>query len=98
MSVGIHSGSFHFFRVGQSHRELLIAGPAASTTTRMEQVAEAGEIVISQNTALRLPKGAVGEAKGDGRLLRWRQVVDGGPGGRVVRPSRAAAQAGAAWR
>ena len=80
MSVGIHTGSFHLFRVGHSHRELIIAGPAASATTRMEATADAGEIVVSPDTAIRLPKGAVGEAKGDGLLLRWRHVVEGGPG------------------
>ena len=76
MSVGIHSGTFHLFRVGDSHQELLISGPAATTTTRMEQTADAGEIVISLDTASRLPGGAVGDAKGEGRLLRWRKVVE----------------------
>jgi class 3 adenylate cyclase/tetratricopeptide (TPR) repeat protein len=76
MSVGIHSGTFHLFRVGDSHRELLITGPAATTTTRMEQTADAGEIVISLDTASRLPGVAVGAAKGEGRLLRWRTVVE----------------------
>jgi class 3 adenylate cyclase/tetratricopeptide (TPR) repeat protein len=80
MSVGIHSGSIHLFRVGHSHRELIITGPGASATTRMEATADAGEIVISEDTAMRLPNGAVGDVKGDGRLLRWRQVVEGGPG------------------
>jgi class 3 adenylate cyclase/tetratricopeptide (TPR) repeat protein len=86
MSVGIHSGNIHLFRVGHSHRELIITGPGASATTRMEATADAGEIVVSQDTALRLPKGAVGDAKGDGRLLRWRQVVEGGPGPIPARP------------
>jgi class 3 adenylate cyclase/tetratricopeptide (TPR) repeat protein len=80
MSVGIHSGTFHFFKVGELHRELLIAGPGATTTTRMEQTADAGEIVVSQATADSLPPGAIGKPKGDGQLLRWRQVVAGGPG------------------
>jgi class 3 adenylate cyclase/tetratricopeptide (TPR) repeat protein len=75
MSVGIHSGTFHLFRVGDSHRELLISGPAATTTTQMEQTADAGEIVISSETASRLPENAVGTPKGDGFLLRWRRVV-----------------------
>jgi class 3 adenylate cyclase/tetratricopeptide (TPR) repeat protein len=86
MSVGIHSGMFHFFRVGDSHRELIITGPAATATTRMEQAADAGEIVVSQATADRLARGAVGAAKGDGRMLRWRQVVEGGPGPNRARP------------
>lgn len=80
MSVGIHSGSLHLFRVGGSHKELLITGPGASTTTRMEQIAEAGEIVVSPDGARRLPKSALGPEKGDGLLLKWRKVVDGGPG------------------
>jgi class 3 adenylate cyclase/tetratricopeptide (TPR) repeat protein len=80
MSVGVHSGVFHLFRVGELHRELIITGPAASTTTRMEQTADAGEIVISPDTADRLPLAAVGEAKDNGRLLRWRRVIEGGPG------------------
>jgi class 3 adenylate cyclase/tetratricopeptide (TPR) repeat protein len=80
MSVGVHTGSFHLFRVGMSHRELLITGPAASETTRMEATADAGEIVVSTETAQRLPKGAVGQPKGDGHLLRWRRVVEEGPG------------------
>jgi class 3 adenylate cyclase len=36
MSVGIHSGSFDFFLVGASHRELVITGPAATATVDME--------------------------------------------------------------
>jgi class 3 adenylate cyclase len=91
MSVGIHTGLFHLFRVGMSHRELLITGPAASETTRMEATADAGEIVVSTETARRLPKGAVGQPKGDGHLLRWRRVVEDGPGPVVARavPDRA---------
>ena len=30
MSVGVHSGPFEFFLVGSSHRELVVAGPAAT--------------------------------------------------------------------
>jgi class 3 adenylate cyclase/predicted ATPase len=91
MSVGVHTGSFHLFRVGMSHRELLITGPAASETTRMEATADAGEIVVSTDTAQRLPKDAVGQPKGDGHLLRWRRVVEDGPGPVVARsvPDRA---------
>ncbi len=36
MSVGIHSGTVHLFRVGDRHDELIITGPAASKTTEME--------------------------------------------------------------
>jgi class 3 adenylate cyclase/tetratricopeptide (TPR) repeat protein len=85
MSVGVHSGSFHFFHVGDSHQELIVAGPAATTTTRMEQIADAGQIVVSADTAARLAQGAVGEPAGDGFLLRWRRVIEGGPGPRLAR-------------
>ncbi|MGO9854064.1 MAG: adenylate/guanylate cyclase domain-containing protein [Acidimicrobiales bacterium] len=93
MSVGIHSGTFLLSRVGATHHELLITGPAATATTRMEQTADASEIVISAATADRLPAGAVGGAKGEGRLLRWRHVVDGGPGPIPPRPVSSAAVA-----
>ena len=32
MSVGVNSGGFHFFLVGDSHRELIVTGPAATRT------------------------------------------------------------------
>ena len=73
MSVGIHSGIFHFFLVGdpQYHRELLVSGPAASRTAEMEQIAAAGEIAVSPSTARLLPRSVVGRAKGwDGNACR----------------------------
>ena len=70
MSVGLHSGPFHFFLVGASHRELIVTGPAATTTVRMEQAAAAGEILVSEATAEFLPDRALGPPKGPGRLLR----------------------------
>ena len=69
MSVGIHTGVFHFFLVGSLHKELIIAGPSATATAHLEGVAEAGEIVISQETARQLPPKAVGPAKADGLLV-----------------------------
>ena len=57
MSVGVHSGEYHLFLVGGSHRELLIAGPAATEVTRMEKVADPGEIVVSAATSAALPSG-----------------------------------------
>ena len=70
MSVGVHSGSFNFFLVGDSHRELIITGPAASHTVLMESTAEAGEIVVSSATAALLPPSIVGDPKGPGFFLR----------------------------
>ena len=86
MSVGLHTGELLLFRVGDIHCELIVSGPTATTTTEMESAADAGEILISADTAARLPKAAVGALKAPGRLLRWRGVVEGGPGPGVMRP------------
>ena len=76
MSVGVHSGSFDFFMGGSRHHEMVVAGPAASTTAVMEQTADAGEIVISPQTAASLPTRCLGAVKGDGVLLRSAPQVD----------------------
>jgi len=70
MSVGIHSGLFDFFLVGGSHRELIVAGPAASRTVEMEAAAAAGQILISPETGAALPRRNRGTAAGPGTLLR----------------------------
>ena len=75
MSVGLHSGVFHMFLVGGSHREFMITGPGATQTAAMEGTAEAGEILVSPATAALLPQRIIGVAKGPGSLLR------GDPGG-----------------
>ncbi|HTY72551.1 MAG TPA: adenylate/guanylate cyclase domain-containing protein [Actinomycetes bacterium] len=78
MSVGIHSGAFHFFLVGDPavHRELIVSGPAASRTAEMEAIAEAGEVVVSPETAALLEASSVGDAKGGGFLLAADPVVE----------------------
>jgi class 3 adenylate cyclase/tetratricopeptide (TPR) repeat protein len=70
MSVGVHSGRFHFFLVGDSHRELIVTGPAASRIVQMESTAAAGEILVSQDTAASLDPRTLGDTKGEGVLLR----------------------------
>jgi class 3 adenylate cyclase/tetratricopeptide (TPR) repeat protein len=65
----LHTGRFHFFAVGKSHLELLPTGPAWSCIVAMEHVAEAGEIVMSPQTAGLLPLECGGLPKGDGLLL-----------------------------
>jgi class 3 adenylate cyclase/tetratricopeptide (TPR) repeat protein len=77
MHAGLHSGRFQFFLVGESHRELLIAGPAATRTVEMEGTSEAGEILVSAETASVLDADALGEEKGNGRLLRSAPEVRG---------------------
>jgi class 3 adenylate cyclase/tetratricopeptide (TPR) repeat protein len=70
MSVGIHSGRFDFFLVGDLHRELVLAGPAATHTVAMESTANAGEILLSEPTARQLDPKLVGLPKGEGFLLK----------------------------
>lgn len=70
MHVGLHSGPFHFFLVGSSHRELLIAGHGVSETVAMEEGAEAGEILLSAGAAAAVPAGLLGGKKAGGRLLQ----------------------------
>ena len=74
MSVGLHSGAVHLFRVGESHKELILTGPAASMTTEMEETAAAGEILISSATRAALPVGSATRKKGAGWLLSWRKA------------------------
>jgi class 3 adenylate cyclase/tetratricopeptide (TPR) repeat protein len=69
MHAGIHTGTFQFFLVGESHRELLVTGPAATRTVEMEAASEAGEILLSPEAAAQLDADSLGEEKGPGRLL-----------------------------
>jgi class 3 adenylate cyclase/tetratricopeptide (TPR) repeat protein len=78
MSVGIHSGDFDFFLVGdpELHRELLVTGPAASETARLEGVAVAGQIVVSEATAALVGQENLGEqVDPHGWLLRRSPVT-----------------------
>ncbi len=69
MHVGVHGDAYDFFLVGESHRELLLTGPGVTRTVAMEAGAEAGEILVSEETAAALPQALFGEAKHGGRLL-----------------------------
>lgn len=84
MSVGVHSGDYTCFLVGDSHRELVLTGPAFTSVVDMEATAAAGEIVVSCATAAQLPPRCVGPAKGAGRLLV--RAPDGEPTGRAPVP------------
>ena len=80
MSVGIHSGMVNLFRAGDSHHELIITGPAASMTTKMEETAVAGEVLISSATRDAIPAGSAQQSKGEGWLLPWRKARIAAPG------------------
>ena len=77
MHAGLHTGRFQFFLVGESHRELLVTGPAASRTVEMEAASEAGEILLSPETAAVLEPSTLGDEKGPGRLLQAAPEVTG---------------------
>ena len=68
------------FLAGRSHREPVVAGPAVTTTLRMEKAASAGEIVLSPSLAATLPARLVGAPRGPGLLLGPRRA------GRTSRP------------
>ena len=70
MHVGIHSDVFDFFLVGDSHRELLLTGPGVTRAVEMEAGAEAGEILVSEETAATLPERILGDEKEGGLLLK----------------------------
>jgi class 3 adenylate cyclase/tetratricopeptide (TPR) repeat protein len=70
MHAGLNSGRFHFFLVGESHRELLVTGPAATRTVEMEAASEAGEILVSPETVELLDPVTLGDEKGPGHLLQ----------------------------
>ena len=78
MHVGIHADTYDFFLVGESHRELLLTGPGVTRTVAMESGAEAGEILVSEETAATLPDEILGEAKEGGRLLKLATGASGG--------------------
>lgn len=70
MSIGINSGRFHFFLVGDDHLDLLVLGEAATRTIDIEAAASAGQVLIGDETA-RLAEGArLGKRIADGHLLR----------------------------
>jgi class 3 adenylate cyclase/tetratricopeptide (TPR) repeat protein len=69
MHAGIYSGPCWFFLVESTHRELIVAGPAATETIRLESEATAGEVLVSARTAEALEPGWLGEAREHGRLL-----------------------------
>jgi class 3 adenylate cyclase/tetratricopeptide (TPR) repeat protein len=71
MSIGVHSGEVDFLFVGSQHRELVVTGPAASMTARMEKIAQRGEVMLSATTAALLPAACLGGTRdGAMRLAR----------------------------
>ncbi len=70
MSVGVHSGTCHFFLTTVPHRELLVAGPAATRVFELEDLANAGEIMVSAETAAQIDPSWLGGDRDGARLMR----------------------------
>ncbi|MDL9981035.1 adenylate/guanylate cyclase domain-containing protein [Microbacterium sp. ASV49] len=90
MSIGIHSGAFDVFLVGDpaSHRELIVTGPAASRLAAVEATCTAGRILLTPETASLLPARVLGESIDvEGRSARLLRSLPEPP----IRPGRAAA-------
>ena len=48
ISIGVHSGAFHLFLVGEPYRQLVVVGPDTTDTMNAETAAEAGQIVVTR--------------------------------------------------
>ena len=70
ISMGVHSGTFHLALVGGSHRELIAVGPGVTAAVQAEEMAAAGEIVMTVATSEQLAPSCRGPARKAGFLLR----------------------------
>jgi class 3 adenylate cyclase/tetratricopeptide (TPR) repeat protein len=87
VSIGVHTGQFHLFLVGSSHRELVVLGPGTSAVVSAENAAEAGQIVLSPGAAAALDPSDVRD-RGDGALLlKWRRAPVEPSGPKLARPT-----------
>jgi class 3 adenylate cyclase len=74
MSVGIGSGDVFLALVGAPSRELVVFGPVATATINAEHAASAGQILVTTQTAERLPEHAVERHDSGHHVLRWRRA------------------------
>jgi class 3 adenylate cyclase len=70
MSAGVHSDPVHVFLTERPHRELLVAGPAATRVFELEDLAEASEIVVSAETAAAVEPTWLVDERAGAHLLR----------------------------
>ncbi len=70
MSAGVHSGPVHLFLTERPHRELLVAGPAATRVFELEDLAGASEIVVSADTAAAVDREWLVEQRAGAHVLR----------------------------
>lgn len=67
LTMGVHAGPVDLFLVGDLHRELVVAGPAATAVIETEGAADKGQILVSPATAALLRPGDV-VVDAEGRL------------------------------
>jgi class 3 adenylate cyclase/tetratricopeptide (TPR) repeat protein len=72
ISQGAHSGHFRFFLADsdRGRRELIVTGHAASRAVRMEEAANAGQVLVSAETAALLPSRWTARTENGSALLR----------------------------
>ena len=69
MSAGVHTGDCHFFLTVRPHRELVVCGPAATRVYELEDLAGAGEILVSAETAARVDPAWLRDERHDARVM-----------------------------
>jgi class 3 adenylate cyclase/tetratricopeptide (TPR) repeat protein len=72
VSTGVHTGRFFAVLPATSPTSLLWCGAEVSTLAGLESSAGAGQVVVSDEVASRLPATRLGEVVGPGRRLRGR--------------------------
>lgn len=73
ISMGVHSGAFHLFLVGEPYRQLVVVGPDTTSTLNAEAAAEAGQIAVTEATVALLGPDAAAPREDGQLLLRWRK-------------------------
>ena len=68
MSVGVNSGHFHLYVVGELHKELVVVGPDVDRVVALEKAAEAGQVLVGAATAAAIGP-AITREHGEFRLL-----------------------------
>lgn len=87
VSIGVHTGVFDLFLVGEPHRELVVLGPGTSAVVAAENAANAGEIVLSPGAVAALGPHDV-RLRDDGTpMLRWRKAPVEPSGPPLLRPT-----------
>lgn len=78
MSVGVHTGVFDFFLTGDDSVSVVLTGRDTTRVLELQSAADAGRILVSDETAAHLPSAQVAKeesAPGARRLLRAGTVV-----------------------